>query len=365
MDQNSTNSVHEFDLKDLFLFVIGARKWLIFGASIGLILSILIYLLSPKEYTSTIKLLPSNSSSSSSSSSLLKQFSGLAGVSLGESSSGIASYQYSTIISSKSFRLSLVKNKYHLIKDSSRVVLQEYLYSELVESPINLTLDFIKSYTIGLPGTIKYWLSPPEFKEIYYDEGVIQLDIIELAVLAELNELINLEIDANGFVLITVSMPDPILAAELSNNVYLLLTKEVRELYLKDQEKQIDFLIGKKNVAYNELISAERELNNWKDSNSNLVTEKVRSIERQLTAKYNLAYDIYSTVSTELESAKIKLNENLPVMTVIDEPLIINKATYPRLLFFLVAGVFIGCFFGFAGYFILRMVHNFKKGLNE
>ncbi len=367
MVNDTNNNVQEIDIKDLIQFVLRGKKWLFFGGLIGLFIGVFLYLLTPKEYTSTIKLLPSaNSSSQYGSSSILSQFSGLAGLSMSQSSVGISTYQYAAIVATNKFQLDLLGQKVHISSDTTQFLLKDLIYSGFVESPLNSVIVFIKTYTIGLPSLVRSFLrDSDETYKMTYDDGVIEIGLEEALTIAELSERIILEVNESGIILIGVSTIDPVVSAEVAQRVSINLTNEVRSFYLSVQSNQIQFLENKKLVALNDLNIAEEKLTNWKDANSNIVTERIKSVERKLSAEYKLAYDIYSTITTELESTKIKINENLPVLKVIDPPVVSRKPSYPSPLISVFVGTFLGLFVGFGTYFMIGLIRNLKARIDE
>ncbi|MDZ7717087.1 MAG: hypothetical protein U5J95_12840 [Balneolaceae bacterium] len=62
---------------------------------------------------------------------------------------------------------------------------------------------------------------------------------------------------------------------------------------------------------------AQQQLAEFRDSNINLATAKAQSREQELQSQYDLTFNLYNSLSQRLEQAKLDLQEETPVLTVL------------------------------------------------
>ena len=109
---------------------------------------------------------------------------------------------------------------------------------------------------------------------------------------------------------------------------------------------------------------AESELAIFLDQNRGLSREIDQINKKQLENTYNTKYQIYNQVLLSLEKAKLEYQENLPVFTVIQEPLVPLYSSSPGKKTILIGatlfGFFLGCSWSVIGFFFKRWLKEIR-----
>jgi uncharacterized protein involved in exopolysaccharide biosynthesis len=104
------------------------------------------------------------------------------------------------------------------------------------------------------------------------------------------------------------------------------------------------FIEGRVAAAAHELESAEDALRSFYERNRQLQTSpQLRFEEQRLTRQLSVQQELYLTLRREYEAARIEEVNNTPVLTVIDEPQVPGRRTWPkRTLTVLVVALIVG-----------------------
>lgn len=306
------------------------------------LIGLFVAFLTPKEYASSVVFIPQTSSNSSSSSGL-GSLAIMAGINLNTLSSEnvINENHYPMILSSNSFKKELLKEKIYLESENKFVDFESY-YNEFYNEGI---LEYIKKYTIGLPKTIndlknnlivsikeKYKNSKPINNINPLDfEKPLKLTNREKKLYNKLSSHISLNIDSEtGVVIIESMMHDPDLSAQFVNKAFKLFQKFVIDYKVKKSNDELKFLEKQFLVAEKKFIDKQIALSTFEDSNLNLKTSLSSNRLRNLQSEYQLSNQIYSTILQQIESQKIKVNQDSPVFTIIEDSEVPLKYTNPK-----------------------------------
>jgi LPS O-antigen subunit length determinant protein (WzzB/FepE family) len=378
MADNSENkeSSRKFEI-DLFEVLRGiwhGRKTIIKTIIVFCAIGILSILISPKEYKSEVTLVVETNSSGTSMSGLLQQFGGLAGISLDKKEKDALSPDlYPEVIKSTPFLLQLMNRKVTLSKGDSTILISQFIKNHTRSSFFSI----LKQYSIGLPGKIIGWIKGKDetpFKPKYplsSNDSIpdttfapIQLSQDMVDITEELSDRITTEQDfkkSNKFT-ISVEMQDPMVVAQISSYVVKSLTKYITEYRTKKAKKDLAFVISRTADAEENYLKTQDALANYKDRNKNVILSSVLAEEERLESEYNLAYDVFNTLSKQLEQAKIKVQESTPVFTLMEPAQVPINKSKPNTILVLITMICIGGFMGIIILFI-KQVHQilFRK----
>lgn len=179
----------------------------------------------------------------------------------------------------------------------------------------------------------------------------ILLDKMELT----LNEGMNM-------VTLEVEMRDPLAAAELAGVAQRLLKDKITELKVDKARSNLAFtqrLFEEKKLLF---IEAQDRLAKFRDRNLNLGSERARKEEEILYSEYQVAFSVYSQMATQLESAKIRVEEDTPLFSVVEEATIPNGPSKPKKMRYLLIWAFLG---GFTGLIVVLSRPIVKKVKNR
>lgn len=347
--QHNKEESDEIDLMDIFLKLWNGRKVIFNCMGVFFALGIVLIIASPKEYKSEVILLVETGSGTSAMSGLLQQFGGLAGLSLGTTAmeDALTPELYPDIIKSTPFLLEVTEQKVIESKYDSTLKVTEYIQRHVRPGIGSLVIK----YTIGLPwqviGKIKSKPSLVEKKMGDNKPAPLKLTFSQSKVLGELTKRIEAKPGKSSTTLdISVEMQDPVVAAQLVDSVVSTLTKYIVEYRTQKAKTDLSFVEERHKEAEEKYRIAQRNLAAYKDRNKNVILASALTSEQNFQAEYNLAFNIYNTLSQQLEQSKMKVQENTPVFKVVEPAKVALNKSKPRSLFVLSGMIIIGGFLG-------------------
>lgn len=332
---------------EIFLFFWDRRITIAKITGIFFVLGILVILLSRVEYEASTTLMPESQSPQSTASSLLQQYGGFLGVGGSGGQVGgeaIPTSLYPDVISSVPYQVELMNVPLTFSTLDTTLTAHEYFRDIYPPS----TTDYIKKYTIGLPGQLMSLLKggseekelEPIVSEIDRD-SIISLTGQQRSTIGKLKDRVSI-INEGGLVTVTAEFPDPQAAAELGHAGIRLLKEYVREYRTQKANEELKFVRKQVKEAKQRFKEAQVKLAEFRDSNMNLATARAQTKEQELQSQYDLAFDLYNTLSQRLEQAKLKVQENTPVFTTIAPIQVPTSNSKPNTELILVVSVFAG-----------------------
>ena len=345
----NTNKSDEIDLIEVARKIWDERRLIYKTVAIFFALGLLIAFGSTKEYKSETKLLPEVTGKEGGASSLLKQFGGLgalAGIDM-SSLSGADAFGpqlYPDIIHSTPFMLHLLDTRVDIPSLDTTATVYAYM-TDLKKTSL---IGYIKKFTIGLPFTILKLFRSSDNATVVptQQQAPVRLTKNQNDAIKGLQSRILANVDdQNGMISISAEFPDPVLAAQLVEKTVHYLTSYITEYRLEKVRKNLDFIQEQHAKAKKEFVNAQETLADFRDRNKNIVSARVQSEEDRLQAQYNLAFNVYNSLSQQLEQAKIKVQEETPVFKVLNPVQVPVEKSKPRKSTILILCTFLGLFF--------------------
>lgn len=314
----------EIDLLELAKTIWNKRIFIIKVVALGAVVGILAALLSPKEYKSTATLMPEYSNESQGgASSLLRQYGGLLGMSGGSyasNSNAIRVDLYPNIVQSTNFQLKLMDQPFYFSDIDVEATLFDY-YTELNSPGV---LGMLAEYTIGLPGKILGAILPK--KELMTtvsgeakESMVLNLSKDEVAVIKILRQKITASLDEeSGIVSVTVTLPDNIAAASVTEYTITELTEYLTEYRTEKVLRDLTFVEEQLATAEARFEEAQLTLAEFRDSNQGTLSAKAQTEEQRLNSEYQIAFNLYNGLTQQYEEAKLKVQEETPVFKTLE-----------------------------------------------
>lgn len=97
-------------------------------------------------------------------------------------------------------------------------------------------------------------------------------------------------------------------------------------------------LYGEAKASYE---SAQKKYANFVDANQNIILLSYRAEQERLQNEMNLAYQVYTQVSQQLQMARAKVQEITPVYTVVQPATVPLKPAKPNKLMILIGFMFL------------------------
>lgn len=315
--------------------------WLSIACVVGL--GLLIYLTTPKSYQiHTVLLIESQEGASSAGG--LGSLAQLSGVSLGGGASQntfLDPALYPVIVQSKPFLEDLMRTKVssELYPDSVS------LFKYMVETrPENSIIKSIKRPTSIFKGQMTVDSDQYDSLLIPERERFAPLEVYAMGQIAS-----RIAVSPEGSLLnLDTEMPEADLSFQFSKKVKKLIEKYSSRYVLEKQSNQVNYLEGQYQVAEKNYKDAQNTLTKYRERNQGITLESLKAVEQNLNAEYSLKFELFRTISQELELAKVKLNSLKPIFSQIEPPYVPNKPTSPRLAMTLAFSLVLGFFLGLA-----------------
>lgn len=344
------SSSEEIDLVEIIRKLWRNRKLIIRVTLIFMVLGVLVALFSSKVYTAGCTMVPQSTDKKMGGS--LSGLAAMAGINLGDIGGGevLSPKIYPKILSSVPFQKDVMKTPLNFEEYEQPVILLDYYTNEDYQK-FSLIGTLVK-YTIGLPGVIITAIRGEEPEPVYpvTSSGKNKIQSFtkdEFECSKVLEKIIGLSLnDKDGYVKLSVDMPEPFVAAQLAERVQTLLQKYITEFKIEKVQSNLDFVQGRYDDAKHDFEAIQEERAAFRDANKNITSAKAQTEQEKLDTRYNLALSVYTELAKQLEQAKIQVKETTPILTVVDPVTIPIERSKPKRALICIMFTFLG---GFAG----------------
>lgn len=370
-NQVKTTPSSSIDYKALALRLWAKRKYVIKVFVPFVVLGFMAAIFQRPVYTSSCAFVPLSSSSKGSSSSL-SSLAAMAGINLGDMSSGesLSPLVYPQLLSSVEFNKELMRVPLHF-KDYDEPV---SLYDKATNPKYRkFTFDSIigavKKYTIGLPGVILYAIKGKQPDVVVPGNGadgegrdISAFTNDEYKVYQNLSKMISLSVEKkDGYLVLTARSSEALVAAELCRGALKLMQKYIADFKQTQAKDNLAYLQARSDETKAEYLAKQMELAQYTDANRGAYTATSQTRIQQLSSEYNLAFALYTEVSKQLLQAELKVKNDTPVLSAVkpvDVPMKKSNSRSKTLIVWMFFGVIVSCgsVFGF------DWLH--KQGLN-
>ena len=323
---------------------------ILIGMAAGVAIGLLVALTSTNEYTARTVLVPQVKSSAKAG---LSSLASLAGVDLGMAEGAeLSPLIYPQIVRSVPFNLELMNTPVHFSKVDTAVSVFEY-YTNIKKPSV---VGQVAKYTIGLPMLLKSWILPK--KEAFQLPGGLkkaplamteeQLDIKKM-----FDQTLSLVVEKKeGYLTLTCTMEEPLVAAELTEKAQEMLQKFITDFKIEKSKAELDFIQERYNVAKAEAEGYQYGMASNLDKYKDLTSNVPQVSNTRMQTKYNIANTVYVELAKQLEQAKIQVKKDTPVFTVV-EPVSVpleksSKSKMVTLITFIMLGTLAGAGLVFA-----------------
>lgn len=142
-------------------------------------------------------------------------------------------------------------------------------------------------------------------------------------------------------VTITVQDQDPLVCALMADSVKEHLQTFITEYRTKKAKKDCVYYKALTEDAKKEYDKAREAYSEYADANMNVVRESYRSKLEGLENEMQLKFSVYSTMSTRLDAAVAKVQENTPVFTTLTNSTVPVKPAGPKRMIFVAVMLFL------------------------
>jgi len=287
----------------------------------------------------------------------LGSLAGLAGINLDMGSSGTLTPElYPQIAKSVPFLLKIWNKPMRFEKQNTTTT--SYIFFKEVDKPSFISL--LVKYTIGLPFVIKAWLTIADDKStliINPNSEIIRLSKEDSKLLGKFQERISVSVDSKtGIISINARMPDALASAELAEISVRLLTEYITDYKISKSQRNLNFVKARLDEVKKDFEKSQEELALFNDRNKNVVTSYAQTAFQKLQTEYNISFEVYKGLATQLEQAKIKVKEKTPVFTVLEPVRVPINKTSPKRKIILASMIILGIIVGVGKILIGKIV---------
>ncbi|MFD2203532.1 hypothetical protein [Shivajiella indica] len=339
-------------------------KW---SVIVFILLAIIITFTTKDEYTSTSKFLLE--SSGEGGNNQLRGLAGLAGVNLpqlGSQDVNVITPDLYPIIAASDYFLLRVSNFEYTLESGEKTTLTLF-FSDFKSGSI---FKRMKKSISRFPSLISNVLSRKNSKGANLDsqkdqslmEGFEELEFNQIAFyspfernsISELKSRVLITFE-NKILTVETKMPEPGLSAQVNKVIIDQFVKYVTDYHTKKKVKNLQFLESRVKETENNFINAQMQLANFRDKNFGIVSQSEKTKEEKLVAEFNLAFNLFNSISLEYEKAKIQLQNEIPVFTIFEPVTPPNKPSEPiffrNLFIFTLGGFVFGSFLALGSVF--------------
>ncbi len=353
MSISETHSGGDTGLSDVIALAraFGAAVWRGRGRmsrvlAVAILIGLVIAFSSRPEFAASTKILPYRGAASNNN---LSSLAGLAGIRLsqGMADQTITADLYPVIAKTLDFRISVAEAPVRFDRGESPSTLVAYfrthrtLADRFARWPgalrrritTFLSGDTTDGAPLSLPGSNG---APLRAFDREYLEIVQDLD----------NRLIVTYDKKTSVISITGVMPSPYAAADLVQSASERLMRRIIDYEARKAAEQLKFIEEQHRKAQEKYERSQQNLAVFADRNRALVSALAQVERDRLQREYNVAFEVFQQLSLELERARIRKNEDTPVFTVLEEPVVPDRRSSPNRTLILVMSIVIGTLAG-------------------
>ncbi len=318
------------DFSAFFKIIWKEKVWVVLITLLFTIGSIAYALFVREEFVSTGRILPEYQSKAGG----LSQFAGLAslaGVDLSSATTGgsdaIRPDLYPDVLKSTPFFLELLKIKVRT-KDNKEMTFSQFYDTFVLDNKIEE-----KDTKIKFPTSNQY------IAVSYQTEKNLK----------DLRERISAVIDKkSGLITVTVKLPDPLVATIITNYSMNFLTNYITNYRTEKAKRDLDFLAERLDAAKGKYYNNQAKKAQYSDQNQlSMIKLQTADLQRErIESEYKISSTFYNTLLQKYEEAKLKLQQETPVIKVLEPPVVPNKRSEPKRAVIIILATFLGSIFG-------------------
>ena len=329
----------EIDLMELAGKLWKGRKFILKCCAVGAVIGLVIAFSIPKRYRASAVLAPETEQKVGGG---VSSIASMMGVSLDNSVDAINASLFPDVVHSVPFIFGL----FGLDVETSDGELSTTLLDYMLEHQRVAWW----SHVLGFPGKAAGWFfslfSPPEPE----CDGVLRMENLpkrERGVVEYFREGISVSVDKKtGRTDLSLEMQDPLVAAAVMEAVVSGL-KDYMCSYRTSKARQdvenLSVICSERRADY---YRAQQAYASYLDANKSVVLQSAQADRERLRQEMDLAYQVYSQVSAQLEAARVKEQQAKPVFAVIEPVTVPLRKSAPGRVRILAGFVFL---FGCAG----------------
>lgn len=318
------------DFSAFFKIIWKEKIWIILIVLLSTGLGVIRALTLKEEFVSSGKILPEYQSKTGG----LGQLSGLAslaGIDVGGVAAGggdaIRPDLYPDVLKSTPFFLDLFKIKVKT-KDNKEMTFSQFYDTFILDNKIEE-----KDTKIKFPASNQY------IAVSYQTEKNLQ----------DLRERISAVIDKkSGLITVTVKLPDPLVATIITDYSMNFLANYITNYRTEKSKRDLNFLAERLDAAKGKYYTNQAKKAQYSDQYQlSMMKLQAADLQRErIESEYKISSTFYNTLLQKYEEAKLKLQQETPVIKVLEPPVVPNTRSEPKRAIIVLIAAFLGGIIG-------------------
>ena len=320
------------------------RKFIIKCCIVGIIVGLIAAFSIPREYTSSVDLASESGTSGTGGLSSLAAMAGI-NISSGRSSEALTPDLYPNIVSSTPFTLELFNTQVTSLDGEINTTLYEYLDEHQKSAWWNYIIGAPKM-AVGLIRSLWTKDNSEQMESLNEEKkDYISLTNDQRSIAGILGKRVSASVDKKtSYTTITVKMQDPLIAATVADTVTKFLQKYITDYRTDKAKKDLQFSQEIYDGAKKEYDAKQAAYAAFADANQNLITQRSRTELERLQNDRNLAMQVYTQSAQQLQLAQAKVQEETPVLTVVQPAVVPLQGSPGKLKVLLIVTFLFGAF---------------------
>lgn len=338
----------EIDIMELVRKALKNWKFILKCCGVAAVVGLIAGFSIPKTYTVSATLAPESSSGSSGGN--LSSLAAMAGINLSSSTTADAFYPelYPQIVSSNPFIVGLfsVPVEFEYKKETIQTDLYVY-FKEYFKKPWWGRIPELPGKAVGAVMGIFRGKDESISEDIEVDYNLSDLTPEQVMVASRLKQSIALSVDKKtSLINVSVVTQNPDVALTLATEVISRLQDYVTEYRTQKSRKDLEYYQSVYDDAKEDYYAAQQRYARYVDANQGMTRQSVMIEQQRLQNESDLAFQLYNSCAQQLESAKVMVQKETPVYTMMDPPTRPIRKTGPILPKIIVIMVFLGAVVG-------------------
>lgn len=359
----------ELDYTKILKIIWDGRKTILYFAIAFFVLGLFHYSAGSDEFLSEAKLLQEQQPSSNLGVSALQQFGiGLTVQGTGDPSSPAS---ITDIIENIDFQSQFIQEKVLFSNLETELTLQDY-FTQYHEPPLRSKVySTVIDYTIFLPFTLYDLIrnaifsstnsEPAERIEEDEDPDILVVSPQVLGLISEMEGRTNIQLE-ESIITTSVRLPDPMAAAQANAILINRVQEYMIENKIEKAKQNLEFVQILQLEAKDRYENAQLEVARFQDQNRGSLSATASTELERLQDEKNRTFSLYSALSQRLEEARLKLQEDTPIYTMFQKPLVPNSSSGTSTII-IPASLIFGIITGVVWIFLIRAYNAIKSNI--
>ncbi len=377
MDAYEYEDEQIIDIIGIFKDIWNQRRFIFIVTAVCFTIGLLVYAGSERVYYSEAKLLPESSNETSQLGQIFQQAENIFGIQRQGEEEGIGVAMYPYIVESIPFQIELMQEEIYFSDLGERITIFEYFTEHYEPSAVSRFYDFLWNITFGLPNTIMNIIN------WFGSDGVDEIGTIDFSQYSDFEQptavnryirsvanivtgYISIQREAqSGFIIVGVSLPDPIASTEMVILVKNLLKDYVIEYRTEKALSNLLFIEEQYVEAKREFEVLQDSLARFQDQNVNPSRQALIIQQERLQFEVDMAFALYSNIGRRYQEAQITVQEETPVFRTHEPAIIPTQPSQPKAERYLIGSLFVGVFGGIMLLYGLRGLRYFREEFDK